>query len=152
MRAVIQRVSSAAVHVAGEVVAAIGEGLLVLVGVGREDAEGDADMLAKKIALLRIFPDTDGRMNRSLVDIAGELIVVSQFTLYGDVRKGRRPFFGDAAEPELAEPLVNRVITAAQAHGIRVSGGRFGAHMQVHLVNDGPVTILIDTKKEFVSQ
>jgi D-tyrosyl-tRNA(Tyr) deacylase len=149
VRAVIQRVSSAEVCVAGDCVAAIGRGLLALVGVAREDSEGDADALAKKLVLLRVFPDAEGRMNRSLVDVGGELVVISQFTLLGDARRGRRPFFGDAADPALAEPLLDRVITAAQAYGIQVSSGRFRAEMQVKLVNDGPVTILLDTKKEF---
>jgi len=146
LRAVIQRVTSAAVRVDGETLASIGPGLVALVGVGRGDGEADADALAKKTVLLRIFPDADGRMNRSLVEIGGELLVVSQFTLYGDVGKGRRPYFGDAADPDLAAPLVERVVTAARGLGVCVGTGRFAAHMQVELTNDGPVTLVIDTK------
>jgi D-tyrosyl-tRNA(Tyr) deacylase len=137
------------VGVDGESVASIGIGLLALVGVGKADTEADADALAKKIVSLRIFPDSEGRMNESLMDVGGELLVVSQFTLFGDVAKGRRPYFGDAADPELAAPLVDRVISTAQGLGISSSGGRFGEHMEVRLTNDGPVTILIDTKKDF---
>ncbi len=127
MRAVIQRVSSAEVRVAGEAVAAIGEGLLAFVGVGRDDDNDDAEALAKKMVSLRIFADDEGRMNRSLAETGGQLIVVSQFTLFADVRKGRRPFFGAAADPEFAEPLLERVVSAARAHGVEVAAGRMAS-------------------------
>ena len=139
MRAIVQRVSRAAVAVEGEEVAAIGAGLLVLLGVHREDGEVEADRLAAKLLTLRIFADERGRMNLSVRDVGGEVLCVSQFTLYGDVRRGNRPSFVEAAEPERAEALYERV---RQALGAR--GGRFGAHMQVALVNDGPVTVLLD--------
>ena len=145
MRLVIQRVSEASVSVDGENVGAIGTGLLVLVGVRDGDDEETAQRLATKTAELRIFPDDAGRFNRSLVDVGGEALVVSQFTLYGDTRKGRRPSFNDAARPEVAEPLISAYVWALAAHGIRVAKGRFGAHMEVSLVNDGPVTLVIDS-------
>ena len=145
MRLVVQRVTSASVRVAGDVVGAIGAGLLVLVGVREGDDELAAARLAAKTAELRIFEDNEGRFNRSLIDTHGEALVVSQFTLYGDVRRGRRPSFNDAARPEVAEPLVEAYATALQTLGPRVARGRFGAHMQVESVNDGPVTILIDS-------
>lgn len=140
-----QRVSSARVEVDGEAVARMGAGLLALVGVGRGDDERDAAELARKLVHLRIFPDEQGRMNRSLLDTGGVLGVVSQFTLWGDTRKGRRPAFTEAAPPERAAPLVEAVAEAARALGVSVVTGRFGAHMDVHLVNDGPVTLWIDT-------
>ena len=145
VRLVIQRVSEASVSVDDEIVGAIGTGLLVLVGVRDGDDEETAQRLATKTAELRIFPDDAGRFNRSLVDVGGEALVVSQFTLYGDTRKGRRPSFNDAARPEVAEPLVSAYVWALAAHGIRVAKGRFGAHMEVSLVNDGPVTLVIDS-------
>lgn len=145
MRAVVQRVSSAAVIVNGETIGQIGSGLLVLLGVGQGDGAEQADLLARKTADLRIFPDADGRFNRSLLDSGGSALVVSQFTLYADTRRGRRPGFTDAAPPELAAPLVDRFAAALRRLGITVATGRFGAHMDVHLVNDGPVTILLDT-------
>ena len=145
MRLVIQRVSQASVSVDGETVGAIAGGLLVLLGVREGDDAVTAQRLATKTAELRIFPDEGGRFNRSLVDVGGEALVVSQFTLYGDTRKGRRPSFNDAARPELAEPLVSAYVGALAALGVRVAQGRFGAHMQVSLVNDGPVTIVIDS-------
>ena len=145
MRLVIQRVSRAAVSVEGETIGEIGAGLLVLLGIRREDDEETAQKLAAKTAELRIFPDEAGRFNRSLVDVGGEALVVSQFTLYGDTRRGRRPSFNDAAKPDVAEPLVSAYMWALAAHGIRVAKGRFGAHMQVSLVNDGPVTIVVDS-------
>lgn len=145
MRLVIQRVSEASVAVDGETVGAIRVGLLVLLGVREGDDEKTAQRLAAKTAELRIFPDEGGRFNRSLVDVGGEALVVSQFTLYGDTRKGRRPSFNDAARPEVAQPLVSAFVWALAAHGIRVANGRFGAHMQVSLTNDGPVTIVIDS-------
>jgi D-tyrosyl-tRNA(Tyr) deacylase len=140
VRAIVQRVSNADVSVDGEAVSAIGPGLLVLLGVHREDTEEQADKMARKLAALRIFEDDDGRMNRSVADTGGQILCVSQFTLYGDTRNGNRPGFADAAPGEQAEPLYERVRTALGAEG-----GRFGAHMQVNLVNDGPVTLLMET-------
>lgn len=140
----MQRVSRAAVMVDGAIVGAVDRGLLVLVGVARTDGDADAKALAAKIAGLRIFPDADGLMNRSVADVGGEVLVVSQFTLYGDVRRGRRPSFSVAAPPEQAAPLVREVVSAFERFGLRVSTGVFGAMMEVSLVNDGPVTILID--------
>ena len=145
MRAVVQRVQEARVEVAGEVVAEMQCGLLVLLGVGPEDTAAEAEVLARKIVHLRIFEDEEGRMNRSLLDEGGTLGVVSQFTLYGDARKGRRPSFGGAAAPEHARPLVEAMAEAARQHGAPVVTGRFRAHMKVHLVNDGPVTLWLDT-------
>ena len=139
MRAVVQRVSSASVAVDGEVVTSIGPGLLVLLGVRDGDGEAEADKVAAKLDALRVFEDGDGKMNVSVRDAGGELLVVSNFTVYGDTRKGNRPSFVDAARPEVAEPLVERVRAALGA-----KGGRFGARMSVELVNDGPVTVLID--------
>ena len=147
MRLVLQRVTSAAVRVEGETVGAIGRGLLVLAGVREGDDAETARRLAAKTAELRIFPDDEGRFNRSLVETGGEALVVSQFTLYGDVRKGRRPSFNDAAPPEVAEPLVEAFAASLEALGVRVARGRFGAHMQVELVNDGPVTLVIDSEE-----
>ena len=140
MRALVQRVSRASVAVDGERVSEIGPGLLVLLGVRRGDGEAEADKLVRKLLALRIFEDGEGRMNRSVEDVAGELLCVSQFTLYGDARKGNRPSFVDAAPPEEAEPLYERV-----RDGLGARGGRFGAHMQVELVNDGPVTLLVES-------
>ncbi len=139
MRALVQRVSEASVTVDGEEIARIGRGLLVLLGVRGEDGVEDADRLAGKLERLRVFEDAEGRMNLSVRDVDGELLVVSQFTLYGDARKGNRPSFVDAAPPELAEPLYEHVRSALGAEG-----GRFGARMQVALVNDGPVTLLLE--------
>lgn len=144
MRLVIQRVSEARVVVDGEVVGEIGRGLLVLVGVHREDTEQDAVYLADKTVNLRIFEDEQGKMNRSLLDVGGGVLAVSQFTLYGDVRKGRRPSFIHAAPPERAEPLFQRYVEALRKHLERVETGRFGAKMQVHLVNEGPVTLIVE--------
>ena len=149
MRAVVQRVHRAEVTVAGEPVAEMGEGLLALVGVGHEDDEAAADELARRMVHLRIFEDEAGKMNRSLLDTGGTLGVVSQFTLWGDTRQGRRPAFVAAARPEQAEPLVERVAEAARALGAPVVTGRFGARMEVSLVNAGPVTLLLDTEKRF---
>lgn len=144
MRVLLQRVSSARVEVAGEVVGSIGRGLLVLLGVAREDSADDAERLARRTLELRIFPDDDKPMNRSLCDIAGEVLVVSQFTLSADTRRGRRPGFSTAAAPESAEPLYTRYIECCREAGVSTATGRFGADMQVHLVNDGPVTFLLE--------
>jgi len=143
--AVVQRVSSASVTVDGSPSGEIGPGLLVLVGVGHDDTPADADALADKVAGLRILPDGEGRMNRSVADAGGAVLVVSQFTLHGDVRRGRRPSFTAAAPPEAAEPLVDRVVARIRAAGIRCETGVFGAHMDVALVNDGPVTLVVET-------
>jgi D-tyrosyl-tRNA(Tyr) deacylase len=137
-------VASASVVVAGELVGAIGPGLLALVGVAGGDSAADADALAGKIAGLRIFDDGHGRMNRSVADTGGEVLVVSQFTLLAETARGRRPSFTGAAEPEVAEPLVARLVAALDATGITTATGRFGARMQVSSVNDGPVTILLE--------
>jgi len=149
VRSVVQRVSRARVVVDAECVAEIGRGLLAFVGVGHDDRHEDAVDLARKLVCLRIFEDAEGRMNRSLLDGEGDLLVVSQFTLFADARKGRRPSFTAAAVPEQALPLVEEVATAARAEGVRVVTGRFGAHMQVALENDGPVTLLLDSKRAF---
>lgn len=140
MRAVLQRVASARVSVGGNVVGEIGPGLLVLLGVAPGDTEAEVRWMARKVEDLRIFPDEAGRMNRSLREVGGRALVISQFTLYGDVTGGRRPFFGGAASPDLAEPLYERFADALQAQR-----GQFGANMQVELVNDGPVTLVIDS-------
>jgi D-aminoacyl-tRNA deacylase len=140
MRAVVQRVDSAAVKVDGEQIAAIGRGLLVLLAVGVGDTEADADWIVRKLRALRAFPGPSGPMDRSIGDVGGELLCVSQFTLYGDVRRGNRPSFTEAAPPEAAEPLYERVRS-----GLGAAGGRFGAHMEVSLVNDGPVTLTIES-------
>jgi D-tyrosyl-tRNA(Tyr) deacylase len=149
MRAVVQRVSSARIRVEGECVGEMGEGLLALVGVGRDDGQEQAEELARKLVHLRVFKDEDGRMNRSLIETGGQLGVVSQFTLFGDARRGRRPSYTDAAPPEQAEPLVRAVVEAASAAGVAVITGRFRAMMDVDLVNAGPVTILLDTDRAF---
>jgi D-tyrosyl-tRNA(Tyr) deacylase len=146
MRAVVQRVSRAAVRVDGEVVGSCGRGLLVLLGAGHDDTSEAAVRLAAKIARLRIFPDEAGRFDRSLLDVGGEALVVSQFTLLADSRrqKGTRPSFTDAARPEIAEPLVEQFVEALRGEGVDVETGRFGAKMEVQLVNDGPVTLVLD--------
>lgn len=149
MRAVVQRVTRAQVRVDEDVVGAIEGGLLVLVGVGVDDADDDAVNLARKIASLRIFRDDDGNMNRDVSEAGGSVLVISQFTLHGDVRKGRRPSFITAARPEQAEPLYERVVAGLRSLGLVTATGRFGATMAVELVNDGPVTILLDTKRLF---
>lgn len=146
MRAVIQRVSRAAVGVGGEVVGAIGPGLLVLLGVGQADGLEEARLLADKIAHLRVFNDADGKFNLSVLDVGGSVLVVSQFTLFADTRRGRRPSFISAGAPEVAAPLVERFIEEVRALGLTVAGGKFGAHMEVELVNDGPVTIVLDSE------
>ncbi|HEY7467239.1 MAG TPA: D-aminoacyl-tRNA deacylase [Dehalococcoidia bacterium] len=147
MRLVLQRVSRAAVRVDEETVGEIARGLLILLGVREGDDEATARRLAAKAAELRIFPDQEGRFNRSLIETGGEALVVSQFTLYGDVRKGRRPSFNDAARPEVAEPLVESFAAALEEAGVRVASGRFGAMMQVEMVNDGPVTVILDSEE-----
>ena len=145
MRAVVQRVSKASVVVDGQVAGAIGRGLLVLLGVTHGDGEAEAAALARKIAGLRVFEDAAGKFNLGLTDVDGAVLVVSQFTLYGDARKGRRPSFTDAARPEHAGPLCDRFVALLAAEGLAVETGIFGAHMAVHLVNDGPVTLWLDT-------
>jgi len=147
MRVLLQRVSHASVTVDEQVVGQIGQGLLVLLGVGQNDNEGQVKTLADKIVYLRIFGDEEGKMNRSLLDIGGEVLVISQFTLYADTRKGRRPSFTDAAPPAIAEPLVELFQAAIAAYGLKVAGGVFGAHMGVELLNDGPVTIWLDSEQ-----
>lgn len=150
VRAVIQRVSEASVKVEGETIGSIGRGLMVLIAAGPDDQESDAKLLADKIANLRIFCDAQDKMNLSLLDIGGELLGISQFTLFGDARKGRRPSFLAAMEPAPAEKLYERVLSGLRDLGVqKVACGRFGADMKVALVNDGPVTILLDTKKSF---
>jgi len=144
MRAVVQRVSRARVVVEGDTVGEIGRGLLVLVGVAGDDGPGDAAALVAKIAGLRVFPDDERRMNRSVLEVGGEVLVVSQFTLLGDVRKGRRPSFTAAAPPEEAAPLIHEIATLLEQAGVRCATGRFGAMMDVDLTNDGPVTLVID--------
>ncbi len=141
----MQRVREASVSVGGEVVGACGLGLLILLGVAATDGEAEADHLASKIARLRIFENDDGRFDRSLLDIGGEVLVVSQFTLVADTRKGNRPSFTEAAEPHLAEVLYERFCAGLEQEGIAVARGRFGARMEVSLVNDGPVTIVLET-------
>jgi D-tyrosyl-tRNA(Tyr) deacylase len=149
MRAVIQRVSSASVTVDGRPVGTIAHGLLVLVGVEKDDGTADAEYLAGKIRDLRVFEDESRHMNRSVQDVGGSVLVVSQFTLAADCRKGRRPSFDAAAAPEIARPLYQEVVRALKASGIPVETGEFQAMMQVALVNDGPVTLLLDSRKRF---
>ncbi|HEY4931664.1 MAG TPA: D-aminoacyl-tRNA deacylase [Terriglobales bacterium] len=149
MRAVVQRVTRASVTVNGEFTGKIAEGLLVLLGVAQEDAESDADYLAAKIVGLRIFEDDEGKMNRSVVDIGGAVLAVSQFTLFGDVRRGKRPSFDAAARPERAQELYECFVARIRALGLRCETGRFQAIMKVELVNQGPVTILLDSRKLF---
>jgi D-tyrosyl-tRNA(Tyr) deacylase len=144
MRVLLQRVSQASVTVAGRTVSKIGKGLLILLGIGHGDGEEQAQFLAEKIANLRIFEDDQGRMNLSALDVKGEAIVVSQFTLYADTRKGRRPSFTDAALPEIAQPLVDRFAEILREHGVPTQTGEFGAHMLVEILNDGPVTIWLE--------
>jgi D-tyrosyl-tRNA(Tyr) deacylase len=149
MRAIVQRVRSASVAVAGRVVGAIDHGLLVFVGVTHGDGPADRDYIAAKVRELRIFPDESGRMNRSVVESSGSLLVVSQFTLYADTRKGRRPSFDAAAPPALAEALYLDLVRTLRDSGLRVETGIFQADMQVSLVNDGPVTMLLDSRRLF---
>ena len=144
MRVLLQRVSQAGVTVEGKVISRIGRGLVLLVGIGHGDGEAQVVFLAEKIANLRVFEDEQGKTNLSLLDVKGEAIVVSQFTLYADTRKGRRPSFIDAALPEAAEPLVNRFAELLRSHGVPTQTGQFGAHMKVEIHNDGPVTIWLE--------
>jgi len=141
---VIQRVTRASVSIDGEIVGEIGPGLVVLLGIGKDDAEEDARWLAKKVAALRIFADHEGKFNRSILEIGGSALVVSQFTLYGDARKGRRPSFSKAAPPEMAEPLCDLFVDFLRAEGLEVATGRFGAMMLVKIHSDGPVTIWLE--------
>ena len=152
MRVVIQRVSRARVSVAGREVSAIGPGLLALVGAAEGDGPDDVRYLAEKVANLRIMPDDDGRMNRSVIDTAGAVLVVSQFTLIAETRKGRRPSFIGAAQPEVAEPLVQDFADSLEALGVPVRSGEFGAAMEVELVNHGPVTIILDSHDRHVAR
>ena len=148
MRLVVQRVSRAAVQVGDELLGEIATGALVLAGIGATDDEAAIDRMADKLLGLRYFPDADGRSNRTIADVGGSLLVVSQFTLYGDVRRGRRPGFTDAAPPELAERLVDRFVERLRSAGHRVETGRFGAMMDVELVNDGPFTLVLDSERD----
>ncbi len=149
MRAVVQRVKRAQVTVENESVGKIEQGLVVLLGVARDDSNGDAEYLAAKIAALRIFDDEQGKMNLSVKNIGGGMLVISQFTLYGDVRRGLRPSWSDAAAPEIAEPLYEFFIAQVRKLLTEVASGSFGSMMQVELVNDGPVTILLDSRRQF---
>jgi D-aminoacyl-tRNA deacylase len=144
MRVVLQRVARASVTVEGERVAAVGPGFLLLVGIGADDGEGEGERVAEKVAGLRVFADADGKMNLALGDVGGEVLVVSQFTLYGDLRKGRRPSWTGAAEPGIAAERVEAFARALESRGLRVARGVFGAHMEVDLLNDGPVTLVLD--------
>jgi D-tyrosyl-tRNA(Tyr) deacylase len=146
MRAVVQRVSRANVVIAGDTVGDIRSGLVVLLGIAHTDTPAQAQWLAEKVAGLRIFNDAEGKMNRDLVEVGGAMLIVSQFTLYGDCRKGKRPSFIDAAPPSIAIPLYETFINSVKALGIRVAEGRFGADMKVELVNDGPVTLIVDSR------
>ena len=145
MRAVVQRVSSASVSIDGDVVSRIGAGLVVLAAVGRDDSDADADYIVEKTVHLRVFPDADGRFDRSVVDVGGSLLVVSQFTLYGDVRRGRRPSFTETAPPAEAEERFAALVERFRATGVPVETGQFQAMMDVALVNDGPVTLVLDS-------
>ena len=149
MRAVIQRVEKASVSVEGEIRGQVGAGFLVLIGVEEGDGDADFKYIADKVPNLRVFEDDQGKMNRSLLDVGGEVLAVSQFTLLGDARGGRRPSFITAARPETADPMYERLVADWRARGIRVETGVFGAHMKVSLVNDGPVTILLDSRRRF---
>ncbi len=144
---VVQRVGRCAVTVGGREVSSIGRGMLILAGVHRDDGEKDLDILVRKCAGLRIFPDDDGRMNLSVTDAGGSILVVSQFTLFGDVRRGLRPYFGEAAEPDMANQLYRRFMEKLADKGIPVSGGEFGAHMELDILNYGPVTIILDSRR-----
>lgn len=149
MRAVVQRVSGAAVSVDGQEIAAIGPGLLVLLGVSQQDGDSDVKFIVDKLRNLRVFPDSEGKLNVSVADCGGQILVVSQFTLYGDCRKGRRPSFTEAAKADKAEKLYEQVVQELADSGLVVRKGQFGANMQVSLVNDGPVTLLLDSQGKF---
>ena len=149
MRAVIQRVSQAKVTISGDQIGSIGKGFVVLLGVGKNDTEKDCDYLAEKIAHSRIFPDDQDKMNHSLLDVGGSVLVVSQFTLYGDCRKGRRPSYNDAALPKNAKRLYDYFVNKIQTMGVNVATGQFKSMMNIQLTNDGPVTILLDSNKAF---
>ena len=149
MRAVVQRVKSASVKVEGELVSEIGAGLLVFLGVAHDDTATELEYIANKVTNLRIFEDEEGKMNRSLLETGGAALIVSQFTLYGDCRKGRRPSFINAARPEVANTLYEQFITALEQQNVPTQGGTFQAMMDVELINDGPVTILLDSDKQF---
>ncbi|MBT3352464.1 MAG: D-tyrosyl-tRNA(Tyr) deacylase [Nitrospinaceae bacterium] len=149
MLAVIQRVRNSSVSVSGEVVGKIGPGIMILIGVGPEDTEKEVHYLADKSVHLRIFPDEGGKMNRSLLDSGGEMLIISQFTLYGDCRKGRRPSFTGAAPPELAKKLIEQFVAEVGKLGVTTATGRFGAMMDVELINDGPVTLILDSSGAF---
>lgn len=147
MRVVLQRVSSASVAIDGVVSGEIGPGLVLLLGIAKDDAPEDVEYVVNKCAGLRIFGDDQGKMNRSLLDVGGEVLAISQFTLFGDTRKGRRPSFESAAPPDHAEPLYKLAVERLRGHGIRVATGRFGAFMEVSLVNDGPVTLTVESRR-----
>ena len=147
MRVVLQRVSSASVKIDGETTGEIGPGLVLLLGIAKDDAPEDVEYVVNKCAGLRIFGDDQGKMNRSLHDVGGEVLAISQFTLFGDTRKGRRPSFESAAPPEHAEPLYELAVERFRERGIRVATGRFGAYMEVSLVNDGPVTLTVESRR-----
>jgi D-tyrosyl-tRNA(Tyr) deacylase len=149
MRAVLQRVTEASVTVDKRTTGAVAHGLVALVAVGQDDTEADATQLAAKVAGLRCFSDSDGKFNLSVADVGGAVLAISQFTLFGDCRKGKRPSFSEAARPETAVPLYERFVAALREQGLRVETGEFGAHMRVALCNDGPVTLLVDTRKTF---
>ena len=151
MRVVLQRVSAASVRVGDDLVSSIGDGLCLLVGVSEDDTVGDVEAAVAKIATLRVFADSEGRMNLSVEDVDGEILIVSQFTLYGDVRRGRRPSFTRAAPPELAEPLIAQMVSLFRDRGLNVGEGVFGARMEVELVNDGPVTLALEFNGRVVS-
>jgi len=149
LRVVVQRVKEAGVEVNGEIVGEIGKGFILLLGVGRDDSEADVNYLVDKILGLRVFEDGNGKMNLNITETRGEVLVVSQFTLFGDCRKGRRPSFDQAAPPELAENLYTRFVENLKEKGMRVKTGKFGEIMEVHLTNSGPVTLLLDSQKQF---